>query len=206
MNLNSVKPSHIAEMAFPKFTWRVPGDSKIYLTFDDGPIPEITEWVLEILASFNIPATFFCVGENVEKYPEIFKRILDAGHSVGNHTFNHLNSWKTDNTKYIDNITKAETVITSKLFRPPYGKIRPSVTNKIVNTHRVVMWDVLSRDYDSTIAPEKCLETVTKKVSKGSIIVFHDSIKAETNLRYALPKAIEWLLSNGYEFGKLPME
>jgi len=206
MNLNSVKPSQIAEMAFPKFTWRVPGDSKVYLTFDDGPIPEITEWVLDTLASYKIPATFFCVGENVEKYPEIFNKIVDAGHSFGNHTYNHLNSWKTDNTKYIDNIAKASEIIKSKLFRPPYGKIRPSVTNKILNTHKVVMWDVLSRDYDMDISPEKCLETVVKKVSKGSIIVFHDSIKAEKNLRYALPKSIEWILSNGYEFGKLPMD
>ena len=206
MNLTSVKPSQIAEMAFPKFTWRVPGDPKVYLTFDDGPIPDITEWVLETLASFNVPATFFCVGENVEKYPEIYKRILDAGHSVGNHTYNHLNGWKTDNTKYLDNIAKAATIIDSKLFRPPYGKIRPSITNKVLLSYKIVMWDVLSRDYDNDISEEKCLTTVTKKVNKGSIIVFHDSIKAETNLRYALPKTIEFLLANGYELGKLPME
>jgi len=205
MSLRKVKSSQLAEMAFPKFTWRVPGDSKVYLTFDDGPIPEITEWVLSILASFNVPATFFCVGENVEKYPEIYSKIIEAGHSVGNHTFNHLNSWKTDNTKYLENIAKASEIIDSKLFRPPYGKIRPSVTNKVLPLYKIVMWDVLSRDYDKDISPEKCLETVTKKVAKGSIIVFHDSIKAETNLRYALPKSIEFLLANGYEFGKLPM-
>jgi peptidoglycan/xylan/chitin deacetylase (PgdA/CDA1 family) len=205
MNLPIVKPSQLAEMAFPKFTWRVAGDTKIYLTFDDGPIPEVTEWVLDTLASFNIKATFFCVGENVVKYPEIFKKILDANHSVGNHTFNHLNSWKTDNTRYIENIALASEVIDSKLFRPPYGKIRPSVTNKVLRTHKTIMWDVLSRDYDQDLTPEECCEIVLKKVSKGSIIVFHDSLKAEKNLRYALPKSIEQLLERGFEFDKLAM-
>jgi len=206
MNLISVKPSQIAEMAFPRLTWRVPGDSKVYLTFDDGPIPEITEWVLETLATYKIQATFFCVGENVEKYPEIFQKILEAEHSVGNHTYNHLNGWKTDCDKYLENVEKASMLIKSHLFRPPHGRIRPSVATKILKTYKVVMWDVLPKDYDNELDPEKCLATVIKKVSKGSIIVFHDSIKAEKNMRYTLPKTIDYLIENGYTFGKLPMQ
>jgi len=206
MSIIPVKSSQLAEMAFPKLIWRVPNDSKVYLTFDDGPIPEITEWVLDILKTYDVPATFFCVGENVTKHPEVFKKIVDAGHSVGNHTFNHLNSWKTDNTKYLENITKASEVIDSKLFRPPYGKIRPSVTNKVLKTHKVVMWDVLTRDYDCDLNPEDCLDIIIKKTNKGSIIVFHDSIKAEKNLKFALPKAIELLKEKGFEFGQLSMQ
>ena len=205
MNLNIVKPSQLVEVAFSKFIWRVPNDPNVYLTFDDGPIPEITEWVLDTLQQYNVPATFFCVGENVETYPQIYQKILDANHSVGNHTFNHKNSWKTDNTKYLDNIAKASEVIDSKLFRPPYGKIRPSVTNKVLKTHKIVMWDVLTRDYDQDLSPEECLETVIKKTGKGSIIVFHDSIKAEKNLKATLPKTIEYLLEKGFTFGKLAM-
>ena len=184
--------------------WRLPKDPKtIYLTFDDGPIPEITPWVLEILEAENVKATFFCVGENVQKYPDMYNQVLAKGHYVGQHTYNHLPAFKHSTDDYRDNVLVAKEFIKSDLFRPPHGQIRFSQLMKMRKNYRIVLWDVLSGDFDASIRPEKCLKNVIKNVRNGSVIVFHDSLKAETNLKYALPRAIQHLKNEGYAFGLL---
>lgn len=208
MNFNWVKTNSLIKKVFNNLVWDIPNsDKKIFLTFDDGPIPEITEWVLDILKSEEIKATFFCIGDNIKKHPEVYKRILAQGHQTGNHTFNHLNGWKTETNHYIDNFKLCETECLklntehSFLFRPPYGKIKPSQTKAIRNLgYKIIMWDVLSYDFDPNIIPEKCLENVISNTEQGSIIVFHDSKKAEKNLKYALPKAIQILKNKGFVF------
>ena len=208
MNFNLVKTNKWIKKVFNNLVWDIPNsDNKIYLTFDDGPIPEVTEWVLNILKSKDIKATFFCIGDNMKKHPEVYKRILAEGHQTGNHTFNHLNGWKTETNHYIENLKLCETEYLklntehSFLFRPPYGKIKPSQSKAIRNLgYKIIMWDVLSYDFDSTISVEKCLENVISNTEQGSIIVFHDSIKAEKNLKYALPKAIQVLKDKGFVF------
>ena len=208
MNFNWVKTNSLIKKVFNNLVWDIPNsDKKIFLTFDDGPIPEITEWVLDILKSEEVKATFFCIGDNIKKHPEVYKRILAEGHQTGNHTFNHLNGWKTETNHYIDNFKLCETECLklntehSFLFRPPYGKIKPSQTKAIRNLgYKIIMWDVLSYDFDPNIIPEKCLENVISNTEQGSIIVFHDSKKAEKNLKYALPKAIQILKNKGFVF------
>ncbi|WP_264548874.1 polysaccharide deacetylase family protein [Flavobacterium sp. N2820] len=208
MNFNWVKTNSLIKKVFNNLVWDIPNsDKKIFLTFDDGPIPEITEWVLDILKSEEIKATFFCIGDNIKKHPEVYKRILAEGHQTGNHTFNHLNGWKTKTNHYIDNFKLCETECLklnsehSFLFRPPYGKIKPSQTKAIRNLgYKIIMWDVLSYDFDPNIIPEKCLKNVISNTEQGSIIVFHDSKKAEKNLKYALPKAIQILKNKGFVF------
>ncbi len=185
-----VKTPLFAQWLFKKLVWRIANTKKVYLTFDDGPVPEATPWILDLLKENNIKATFFCVGDNVVKYPEIYQRIIDEGHTVGNHTYNHLNAWKTDQSEYLANVEEASQVIDSKLFRPPYGKLSPGLSAKLKEEYDVIMWDVLSGDFDSNISAEKCLANVTKHSKEGSIIVFHDSIKAIEKLKYVLPKVI----------------
>ena len=194
---------------YPERIWAFPHKrDSVYLTFDDGPIPEVTPWVLDELKKYNAKATFFCIGENVQKHPEIFQRILSEGHSVGNHTFNHLNGWKTATSEYIENVDKAEAqmgnnskfkIQDSRLFRPPYGKIT-SKQAKILQRKgfKIVMWDIISYDYDANTSPEKCLHNVLKNIKPGSVIVFHDSLKAEKNLRFLLPKVLEIIKEDGY--------
>ena len=208
MNFNWVKTNKWIKKVFNNLVWDIPNsDNKIYLTFDDGPIPEVTEWVLNILKSKDIKATFFCIGDNMKKHPEVYKRILAEGHQTGNHTFNHLNGWNTETNHYIENFKLCETEHSklntkhSFLFRPPYGKIKPSQSKTIRQFgYKIIMWDVLSYDFDSTVSEEKCLENVISNTEQGSIIVFHDSVKAEKNLKYALPKAIQVLKDKGFIF------
>lgn len=208
MNLNWVKTNSIIKKVFRNYIWDIPNvENKIYLTFDDGPIPEITEWVLEELKKINAKATFFCIGNNIEKHPTIFTKLTNEGHSIGNHTFNHLNGWKTSTEKYLENAKRCEVSISNlqsancNLFRPPYGKIKPSQSKKIRKSgYKIIMWDVLSGDYDSSISPQKCLENVLENVRSGSIIVFHDSIKAFPNLEYTLPRVLENLSKKGFVF------
>ncbi|MDR1699285.1 MAG: polysaccharide deacetylase family protein [Prevotellaceae bacterium] len=175
----------------------------VHLTFDDGPIPEVTNWVLDVLRQYNIKATFFCIGDNVRKYPDVYAQILAEGHSVGNHTFGHLRGFWTKSKTYVENVEKAARYIDSKLFRPPHGIMRMVQKKALEKKYQIVMSDTISCDYDRDLAPETVLHNVKKHVKNGSIIVFHDSLKAEPNLRYALPKAIEFLLAEGYEFRKL---
>lgn len=197
------QPPLLYRLLFSKSVWRVkkPARKVVYLTFDDGPIPEITPWVLETLNQYSIKATFFCVGENVHKHPDVFRRVLENGHAVGNHTYNHLQGWKTKTKLFLENARLAKKLIESPLFRPPHGHIWSWQNRKLQKAgYRLVMWDVVTRDYSKLLTPEQVLENVKRYTRNGSIIVFHDSLKAEKNLRYALPKAIEWLLQEGYEF------
>lgn len=195
---------------FSGFLWDFPTKEKVvYLTFDDGPIPEITDWTLHLLKQYNAKATFFCIGDNISKSPELFKKVLSEGHAVGNHTYHHLNGWYFTPKKYLENVKKCEDIMQQfseevpqevKLFRPPYGKVNRKQFKMLKESgYKLIMWDVLSADFDTKITPEQCLENVIKNIRPGSIIIFHDSIKASKNLMYALPQTLEYLKKNGYE-------
>jgi len=176
----------------------------VYLTFDDGPIPEMTPWVLDLLRDEEIQGTFFCVGENVMKYPEVYQRILNEGHSVGNHTFSHCQGLKTNDQEYFNDIERAAGYVDSDLFRPPHGWMRFSQYLYLKNQFRIMMWDVISCDYDARMSPEKVFSNITEFVRPGSIITFHDSIKAKRNLTETLLPAIRWMKENGYQFEAIP--
>lgn len=178
-------------------------DKSLYLTFDDGPIPIITQWVLDILDEYHIKATFFCVGENVGRYPEVYSEVIERGHVTGNHTFNHLQAWKNSSSRYLENVEKCRKLVDSKLFRPPHGQITPSLARTLGENYRLIMWSVLSRDFDQSLSGYKCLRNTINQTSAGNIIVFHDSIKAWKRLEYALPRYIEDCLKQGYNFKTL---
>jgi peptidoglycan/xylan/chitin deacetylase (PgdA/CDA1 family) len=192
----------------PGFVWKIPSREKtVYLTFDDGPTPGVTPFVLETLKRYRAQATFFCIGDNIRKHADIFNQVVDAGHSVGNHTFNHINGWKTGLAEYLHNTSLCRSAIGLKtnLFRPPYGKVTPSQRRSLVKLgYRIVMWDVLSADFDASVSPEKCLSNVLENVEPGSIVIFHDSEKARRNLEYALPRTLEFLNEKGFACGSLP--
>lgn len=192
---------------FPGTVWRLPREEKaVFLTFDDGPIPEVTEFVLDTLRERNIKATFFCVGDNVRKHPDLFRKVLEEGHLVGNHTFNHLQGLYTTSRRYIRNVEKADELIKSPLFRPPHGILRYTQFITLRRKFKIVFWDVVTRDYNRKLSGEDVLGIVRKYTRNGSIIVFHDSLKAEKNIRYALPRAIDYLMSEGYKFEVLKQE
>ncbi len=203
-----VHPPEFIRRFFQNYTWKLPPqtpDKKIlYLTFDDGPIPEMTIGTLDMLAQYNAKATFFCVGDNVRKYPDLYKRILIEGHRTGNHTFNHLKGTKTKVKDYIENVEKADKYIQSDLFRPPHGMLKKRQTKILVQTRHIILWDVLTKDYDKRISPQKCWQNVEENVSPGAIIVFHDNIKAMANQRYALKKTLETYSQQGYQFLGIP--
>ncbi len=192
---------------YPGLVWRMPAlQPNLYLTFDDGPIPGPTEFVLETLNRYKIHATFFCIGDNVQKHPELFQRVVHEGHAIGNHTFNHFNGWRTSTDEYIRNTEKfdAQVAVVSPgfrttLFRPPYGRITQNQIRALPG-YRIIMWDVLTNDYSKSVTPERCLAHSLRAVRNGSIIVFHDSLKAEKNLRLALPRFIEFCLNRGFTF------
>lgn len=195
------QPPKLLRWLYPRALWRMDKNVKaVYLTFDDGPIPEITPWVLDLLDKYNIKATFFLVGDNIRKHPKEFKMILERGHKVGNHTFNHISGLKYLSYNYLANTNKADELIKSKLFRPPHGWMRWGQYMVLSHRYTVVMWDLVTRDYSKRLNGRQVLDNVKKYVRNGSIITFHDSIKSEKNLKYALPRAIEWLLEQGYEF------
>jgi peptidoglycan/xylan/chitin deacetylase (PgdA/CDA1 family) len=195
------QPPCIYRILFPGAIWRMPSANKcVYLTFDDGPIPEITPWVLDILNKYDIKATFFCVGDNVRKYSSIYQLVLDRGHRVGNHTFNHIQGVRFRTKNYLDNIKKADEYIHSHLFRPPHGHIRFPQFLFLRKRYKIIMWDVVTRDYSPHMTPNGVFNVVKNYTRNGSIIVFHDSLKAETNMKEALPRSIEWLKQEGYEF------
>lgn len=199
-----VKTPQLIQNLFPNFTWRIPTTEKvIYLTFDDGPIPEVTPWVLEQLAAYNAKATFFCVGENIQKHPDVFQQVVDQGHAVGNHTFNHLNGWATDNIPYFHNVRHCANKVQTVLFRPPYGRLKPKQAQFLARHYRIVMWDVLSGDFDPNITPEQCLDNVVNNANPGSIVVFHDSLKTEGKLTQVLPQVLEHFTAEGYQFDSL---
>lgn len=184
--------------------WRKsPYEKTVYLTFDDGPIPEITPWVLDVLDRYGVKATFFCVGENVVRHPNIYQMVLERGHRTGNHTYNHYRGLFRHSKDYLANVEKAAAYIDSNLFRPPHGDMKWSQLRALRKHYLVVQWDVISRDYNADLAPEFVLNIVKKYTRNGSIIVFHDSLKAARNMQYALPRAIEFLQAEGYAFGLL---
>lgn len=191
----------------PGYTWRIPtSDRTLFLTFDDGPIPEVTPWVLNTLRAFEAKATFFCVGDNVRKHPAVFQQVVGDGHAVGNHTFNHLNGWKTDTAAYLQNVAKCQKMVHSNWFRPPYGRLKPAQKKALLRDYQIVMWDVLSGDFSPNITPEKCLDNVLAHAKKGSIVLMHDSLKAERNLRYTLPRVLEHFKEKGFQFEALPVQ
>lgn len=189
---------------FPNFIWNVPTkDKTIYLTFDDGPIPEVTPWVLEELEKYNAKASFFCVGENVKTYPEVYHQILENGHAIGNHTFNHLSGWASDNVPYFHNVRNCANEVHSNLFRPPYGRLKPKQIQFLQRHYKIIMWDVLSGDFDDSISNEQCFQNVIQNTKAGSIVVFHDSLKSEEKLRFVLPKVLKYFSALSYQFKKL---
>ena len=200
-----VKTPAIVPLVLKNCIWNKNRDEKIiYLTFDDGPVPEITESVLDTLKSFgNIKATFFCIGNNVEKYQDEWTAVNEAGHSIGNHTHQHMNGWKTITKDYIKDVALCNRVVNSKLFRPPYGKLKLPQLKHLAKNYSIIMWDVLSYDWVNTISENDVLKNVSENATNGSIVVFHDSIKAEKNLKYALPRFIEEKLNKGFSFAAL---
>ncbi len=192
---------------FPEAIWRIKRKKRrtVYLTFDDGPIPEITPWILDLLDYYGIKATFFLVGDNVRRHPELLEEIKRRGHSWGNHTMNHLQGFKETSRNYLRNIKEADNLIDSPLYRPPHGIMRWGQAKIIKEHFNIVMYDVVTRDYSKKLNGEKVVKNVRRYARNGSIIVFHDSLKAEANLRYALPRAIEWLRDQGFEFAPIPM-
>jgi len=199
-----VKTPQFIQNLFPNFTWRIPTNEKVlYLTFDDGPIPEVTPWVLEQLDQYGAKATFFCVGDNIRKHEEVFHQVVDAGHSVGNHTFNHLNGWLTDNIPFFHNVRHCANQVNTVLFRPPYGRLKSKQSQFLMRHYRIVMWDVLSGDFDPKISAEQCLSNVVNNAGPGSIVVFHDSLKAKDKLQQVLPQVLEHFSKLGYRFDKL---
>jgi peptidoglycan/xylan/chitin deacetylase (PgdA/CDA1 family) len=199
-------PWVLQKVMYPEYVWSMPGkEKKLYLTFDDGPHPEVTPFVLEQLRTFNAKACFFCIGKNVAKYPNIYKQILNEGHAVGNHTYDHLNGWSVNDRIYLKNVVQAEKQIDSLLFRPPYGRITTFQAKQLMEklNYTIIMWSVLSGDFDINLSPEKCWQNVLKGAAPGSIIVFHDSEKAKKRLVYTLPKLLEHFTESGYSFEKL---
>lgn len=202
------RPPLIYRLLFPEAVWRIKGKRKskvVYLTFDDGPIPEETQWVLDTLDRYGVKATFFLVGDNVRRYPDLFEEIKRRGHSYGNHSMHHLQGMKASTRRYLCDITEADRLIDSPLFRPPHGIMRWKQAKAIKDHYNIIMYDLVTRDYSRKLTPEKVLDNVKRFARDGSIIVFHDSRKSSRNMRYALPRAIEWLQEKGYKFRTLPM-
>ncbi len=198
------QPPFLYRMFFPGAIWKIKSHrKKVYLTFDDGPIPEITPWVLDLLDKHRIKACFFCVGDNVRKYPEIYQMILDRGHLVGNHTYHHKQGLRSWTKTYSANVDKAQEVIDSKLFRPPHGHLRINQFFWLRRKYKIIMWDVVTRDYSNKMTAKGVFNVVRRYTRPGSVIVFHDSLKAWDRLEKALPMSIEWLKSRGYQFGVL---
>ncbi|TJY31714.1 polysaccharide deacetylase family protein [Pontimicrobium aquaticum] len=216
MSFTPITTPKVVKSLFPTLVWDIPTKGKdIYLTFDDGPTPKITNWVLDTLKQYNAKATFFCIGKNIEEHPDVFKNIISEGHSIGNHTYNHVKGWKTKTKDYLNNITQAKKIIdlhvkeseigNQDLFRPPYGQITPKQIKKLQEqSYKIVMWNVLSVDWNKKVSTETCLNNVINHTDSGSIIVFHDSVKASKNMQFALPKVLKYFNEKGYTFKRIP--
>lgn len=202
------RPPLLYRLLFPEAIWRIKRNRRkvVFLTFDDGPIPEVTPWVLDTLDRYGIKATFFMVGDNVARHPELLAEVRRRGHSVGNHTMHHLQGMKVSSYRYMHDITEANDFVDSPLFRPPHGLLRWKQARAIKDRYNLVMYDLVTRDYSAKLKPNQVLNNVKRYARNGSIIVFHDSLKAEKNMKEVLPQAIEWLLSRGYEFEPISME
>ena len=202
-----VKTPWLLKKLYPKLVWQVNNSTRsIFLTFDDGPIPVVTPFVLNILKQYDAKATFFCIGDNVRKHPDVFELLKNEGHGIGNHTYNHLKGWQTDDNTYLENFLKADGLLQTNLFRPPYGRIKRSQIGLLQAAKpsiKIVMWSVLTGDFDTGLKPEKCLENILKSTGSGDIVVFHDSLKAFDRLQYVLPRVMEIWSKEGLEFGLL---
>lgn len=203
------KTPRLLKFLYPSLTWNVrTSEKKIYLTFDDGPIPEVTEFVLDTLKKYDAKAVFFMVGDNIQKHPEVFKKVVGAGHLVGNHTFNHLKGWKTTDNEYFANVALCEQAIgeqSVKLFRPPYGRIKRSQIRELKKQYKIVMWDVLSADYEKYLSKENCLKGTINATRNGSIVLFHDHLKTFEKIQYVLPLYLEHFKNKGYTFELIPV-
>ena len=206
MNLSLIQRApRILKPISSQLIWEIESDKKeVFLTFDDGPHPEITPWVLAELKKHNAKATFFLVGENAKNYPEVIKQIIAEGHHIGNHTYNHVKGWSTSAKKYYRNTLKCEPLFQTTLFRPPHGRITKSQYNRLSRKYRIIMWSVLSGDYDRLLKPKKIINGVLKNTVEGSVIVFHDSVKAEKNLKESLPEVLTQLYANGFKSSSIP--
>ena len=200
-----LKPPKIIRRLMPDLIWEIDDSEGVFLTFDDGPIPEETPWVLDLLDRYGIKATFFMVGDNVRRHPELYAEVRRRGHNVGNHTMHHLQGMKVRSVRYLRDISEADALIDSPLFRPPHGLLRWKQAKAIKQHYNIVMYDLVTRDYSRKLNGEQVLRNVKRYARDGSLIVFHDSLKALDNLRYALPRAIEWLQQEGYRFESIPM-
>jgi peptidoglycan/xylan/chitin deacetylase (PgdA/CDA1 family) len=195
------RPPKLLQSLLPQCFWSLPNrQNKIYLTFDDGPTPEVLPFILKTLDTYKVPATFFCVGENMQNHPDLVKEILNRNHAIGNHTYNHISGWRTKNVTYFENVEACNKVYKTKLFRPPYGRLRASQANELRRKYKIIMWDVLSYDYDKKVLPQTCFRNVIDATKSGSVIVFHDNTKALKNLEYALPRSIDFLLKKDFVF------
>ncbi len=196
------QPPQFIRNLYPSAIWRMNKDVRaVYLTFDDGPIPKVTPWVLDVLDRYGIKATFFMVGDNIRKHPDEFRLVVEKGHRIGNHTFNHIRGLSYDIDSYLENTDKARRMMmNTNLFRPPHGYMSPKQYAELKKRYKIIMWDLVTRDYNRKFTGEQILQKVKKYARNGSIITFHDSLKSEENIKYALPKAIEWLKDQGYEF------
>lgn len=227
MKIIPAKTPDFVKTMFPSFIWNIDTKNKVlYLTFDDGPTPDITDWVISTLQEYNAKATFFCIGKNITKHPKLFQQIIANGHSIGNHTYNHLKGWKTKTKAYIESVEKTQQLIDTydqnhnaenidrnsnqasrsnvRLFRPPYGKFKPKQSNKLQALgYQIILWDVLSYDWDASVSQKTCLKNITSSAKEGSIIVFHDSVKASRNLKYVLPKVLKYYSQRGFRFKNL---
>ncbi len=217
--MNFFKAPALLKHVYPNLLWDKKKENKrkqvsrIYLTFDDGPVPEVTEFVLDTLRKYQAKGTFFCVGNNVDLYPHIFKKICHRGHAIGNHTYNHMNGWDSKDQDYFNDIARCQNALIKhlpakahplkNLMRPPHGRIKKSQIQFLKHEYNIVMWDILSGDYDADFNEEKCLEKCIEHTTPGTIIIFHDSYKAEKNIRYVLPRYLEHFAAAGYRFDKL---
>jgi peptidoglycan/xylan/chitin deacetylase (PgdA/CDA1 family) len=199
--MNVVKIPRLLKRLFPEVTWELPQEEPVlYLTFDDGPTPGVTDQVLAVLEKYKAKATFFCIGRNVERHPDIYERVLNAGHKTGNHTYSHLKGWYTPDQQYYDDIALAARYIHSDLYRPGYGMITPAQIKQLRNTYKIVLWDIMSYDFAYNTSPEKCLANVIRYAQPGSIVVFHDSLKAADKVLYTLPRILEHFGGKGFGF------
>lgn len=202
-----VKNPFWVHWCFPNLHWKLPKTDppQLYLTFDDGPIPEVTPWVLKQLAVYDAKATFFCIGRNIKRHPDVYKQLIAAGHQIGNHTYNHLNGWKHKCEEYLLNTEACAELVDSKLFRPPYGRLRNQQSRQLLKKgYKIIMWDVIAGDFDQKLEPKKCLDNILKHCNNGSILVLHDSLKAWPRLEYALPRLLAHFHQKGFQFSKLP--
>lgn len=201
-----VKTPIFIQKIYESCTWRIDSKENIYLSFDDGPDPEATPFVLETLKSYDAKATFFCIGENAEAHPEIIEQIVEDGHTIGNHSYSHPSGWSTKTLEYIADVDKCNEVLGSKIFRPPYGRLKPAQLKALKSNYEIIMWDVMCGDFEDQLSDEKCLSNITKNANAGSIVLLHDTAKSMKKLKSVLPKVLEYFADKGLKFEAIPMK